>query len=76
LSGSFNGSARFAELQARLSDMFANEPEPGRTRTLVVIPSFTVDSDLLFRGPELQYWSIACCTCLPASEILLCGSSM
>jgi hypothetical protein len=50
------GTIRFAALVARLQKMFETEPGPGRTRTIVVIPSFTVDSDLLNSAPELEYW--------------------
>jgi hypothetical protein len=47
---------RFAALQERLRKMFDVEPIAGRTRVIVVIPSFTVDRDLLARSPSLQYW--------------------
>jgi len=47
---------QFAALQERLRRMFQVEPNAARTRTILVIPSFTVDRDLLIHNPELQYW--------------------
>ncbi|HEX6231588.1 MAG TPA: hypothetical protein VFZ63_00530 [Jiangellaceae bacterium] len=55
MSGPIPGPAEFVELQKRLRRM-SEDPMPGKTRTILVIPSFSVDRDLLINNPEFRYW--------------------
>ena len=56
MSGPTLGPSEFAILQQRLRHMFDVQPVAGTTRTIVAIPSFSVDRDLLTDNPEFQYW--------------------